>query len=264
MRIVSINAWCGTMWDELAAWAPTCGADVLLVQEVTRSPELRGWVSYDDGVHAQQQRGNLFADLADVLPGYQGSFVAHDAGPVDVDGVTHRQDFGMAVFVADHLPVIGQVASYLRGGFVDHVDGWPASDRPRLAQGVRVVDRGAGRTVAIVHLHGVRQDGGKGDTPERDAQAAALRDLVVGFRRPGDLVVVGGDLNLLPDSRTFDVLAEVGLTDLVGEADTRTSRYAKPVRHADYLLVSDPAAVRGFHVVTDPEVSDHRPLQLDL
>jgi hypothetical protein len=47
-------------------------------------------------------------------------------------------------------------------------------------------------------------------------------------------VVVCGDVNLLPDSETFDVLAEIGLTDLVGAADTRTSRYPKPVRHASY------------------------------
>jgi hypothetical protein len=56
----------------------------------------------------------------------------------------------------------------------------------------------------------------------------------------------------------------VGLVDLVGTADTRTSRYAKPVRHASYLLVSDPAAVRRFAVVAEPEVSDHRALLLDL
>jgi endonuclease/exonuclease/phosphatase family metal-dependent hydrolase len=80
-------------------------------------------------------------------------------------------------------------------------------------------------------------------------------------RGPGDLVVVCGDFNLLPGSETFGVL---GLTDLVGTADTRTSHYRKPVRHASYLLVSDPAAVERFEILAAPEVSDHRALILDI
>jgi hypothetical protein len=40
--------------------------------------------------------------------------------------------------------------------------------------------------------------------------------------------VVCGDLNLLPVSDTFEMLAQIGLMDLVGESDTRTSRYRKP------------------------------------
>jgi len=77
-------------------------------------------------------------------------------------------------------------------------------------------------------------------------------------------VVVCGDFNLLPDSETFVVLAELGLTDLVGTADTRSSRYRKPVRHANYLLVSDVAAVKQFEIAAEPEVSDHRALVLDI
>jgi endonuclease/exonuclease/phosphatase family metal-dependent hydrolase len=44
-------------------------------------------------------------------------------------------------------------------------------------------------------------------------------------REPGDLTVVCGDFNLLPASERFQILAELGLVDLVGDADTRTSRY---------------------------------------
>ena len=140
----------------------------------------------------------------------------------------------------------------------------PAGDRPRAALGVRVVARPGGRTVTVVNLHGLRDPAGKHDTPARRGQAARLAELVQRLRRPGDLVVVCGDLNLLPDSETFDVLAGVGLVDLVGTADTRTSRYAKPSRHASYMLVSDPGAVKHFDAPAAPEVSDHRPLVLDV
>ena len=74
-----------------------------------------------------------------------------------------------------------------------------------------------------------------------------------------------GDFNVLPDSRLFDELAELGLADLVtarGFTDTRTSYYGKPNRFADYLLVSAGVTVVDFDVVEAPEVSDHRPLLL--
>ena len=115
-----------------------------------------------------------------------------------------------------------------------------------------------------MHLHGLRDAAGKRDTPARRRQAHRLRALVERSRQPGDLAVVCGDLNLLPDSETLTMLRDVGFTDLVGTADTRTARYPKPVRHASYLLVSDPAAVRRFEIVTHPEVSDHRALVVDL
>lgn len=51
---------------------------------------------------------------------------------------------------------------------------------------------------------------------------------------------------------------------LHGRRDTPTSLYPKPVRHASYLLVSDPSAVRAFDAPAVPEVSDHRPLVLDV
>jgi endonuclease/exonuclease/phosphatase family metal-dependent hydrolase len=78
---------------------------------------------------------------------------------------------------------------------------------------------------------------------------------------------VCGDFNVLPGSSTFEVLADLGLSDLVtgrGHADTRTSHYAKPGRYADYMLVNDAVRVSSFDVVAAPEVSDHRPLLLEL
>jgi endonuclease/exonuclease/phosphatase family metal-dependent hydrolase len=175
----------------------------------------------------------------------------------------HRQDFGLAVFVDERIPVVGQQSSFVHGSFVDHRE-WSIADRPRVAQGVRLVDRAGDRTVTVVHVHGLRDPHGKQDTPARRAQAQRLASLVSGARAPGDLVVVCGDLNLLPDSETFDVLGALGLVDLVGSDDTRTSLYPKPLRHASYLLVSDPGAVDRFEIQAEPEVSDHRPLVLDI
>ena len=115
--------------------------------------------------------------------------------------------------------------AFVHGTLTIHEE-WPTGERPRVAQAMCLVDEAGGR-VTIVHLHGLRDPSGKGDTPARAAQARRLAELVEQSGEEDDLSIVCGDLNLLPDSDTFRVLAEVGLTDLVGTADTRTSRYTK-------------------------------------
>ena len=264
MRIVSVNAWGGALFDDLAKWLVDCQADVVCLQEVTRTPGAAGWTRFDDGERVLPQRANLFADVREVLPDHQALFVASDSGPVHTgDGHRRRQDFGLGIFIAERLPVVGVISEFVHGTFVEH-DEWATEDRPRCAQAVRVVDRSNNRVVSIVHAHGLRDPRGKHDTPARRAQAQRLAELVTRCRDTADLTVVCGDLNLLPDSETFTVLAELGLVDLVGQSDTRTSRYPKTVRHASYLLISDPNAVVRFEVLAEPEVSDHRPLLLDL
>jgi endonuclease/exonuclease/phosphatase family metal-dependent hydrolase len=264
VRIVSVNAWGGALADELVGWLPRSGAHVVCLQEVTRTPGLSGWTRFDDGDRSLPQRADLLDDVHRALPRHQAIFVTSDSGPVhDESGARHRQDFGLATFVAGDLPVVGVDSTFVHGQFTDHAE-WTVADRPRNALAVNVVDRATGRSVWVVQLHGLRDPAGKADTPARRRQAERLAGLVARIRRPDDLVVVCGDLNLLPGSETFDVLAGAGLTDLVGTADTRTSHYGKPVRHASYLLVSDVAAVKSFEVPAEPEVSDHRALVLDL
>lgn len=262
MRIVSVNAWGGALHDELVAWLPEVGADVVCLQEVTRTPGLGGWTRFEDGARILPQRADLMADVHQALPGYDGWFAVSDTGPVAADGVEHRQHFGLAMFAGPAVLQVASRAEHVHGGYVDHGSAWPHSGRPRAAQVARFA--AGDRFVTLAHLHGLRDDAGKGDSPARLAQAERLAGLVEQVRRPDDVVVVCGDLNLLPDSETFDVLARIGLSDLVGSADTRTARYTKPVRHASYLLVSDTGAVRSFEVLAAPEVSDHRALLLDL
>jgi endonuclease/exonuclease/phosphatase family metal-dependent hydrolase len=264
VRIASVNAWGGALSDELLGWLPASGADIVCLQEVTRTPGLTGWTRFDDGERTLPQRADLLDDVRRALPRHQAIFVAGDSGPVqDGSGRRHRQDFGLATFVADDLPVCGVDSAFVHGQFTDH-DEWTVADRPRIALAVRVVDRDVGRSVWVVQVHGLRDPRGKGDTPARRAQAERLAELVRRIRGPLDVVVVCGDFNVLPDSETFGVLAGAGLTDLVGTADTRSSHYPKPVRHAGYLLVSDVAAVERFAILTEPEVSDHRALILDI
>jgi endonuclease/exonuclease/phosphatase family metal-dependent hydrolase len=270
MRIVSLNAWGGAMFDPLAAWLPQCGSDVLCLQEVTRTAGRTGWTRFDDGERQLPQRANLFDDVGALLPRHQAQFVASDAGPVmpsdghgDGIGAVWRQDFGLGLFVADHLTVVAQHAAFVHGRFTESAQ-WAITDRPRIAHGVRLFDRIAARFVTVVHLHGLRDPAGKHDTPARRAQAERLAELVDDVHEDGDFTVVCGDMNLLPDSETFAILGRLGLVDLVGTADTRTSAYRKPLRHANYMLVSHPDAVASFRYARHtrgirPSGSDPRP-----
>ena len=264
MRIASLNTWGGALADDLLKWLPDCGAHIFCLQEVTRTPGLTGWTRFTDGEKSLPQRAALFDDVRAALPQHQALFVASDSGPVYDDmGRRYRQDFGLTTLVGEELPIVGVDSAFVHGQFADHVE-WPTGDRPRVALAVRTVDRGTGRSVWVVQVHGLRDTSGKTDTPARRSQAERLADLVRRIRVPRDLVVVCGDFNLLPDSETFDVLADVGLTDLVGTADTRTSHYGKKARHANYVLISDTAAVERFDILAEPEVSDHRALILDI
>ena len=264
MRVVSLNAWGGAVFDALADWLPRCGADVLCLQEVTHTVGLAGWTRFDDGERTLPQRASLIDDVRALLPRYQAMFVSCDSGPVfDEAGNRHRQEFGIALFVHDRLPIVHTETAFVHGAYQAH-DEWPHSGRPRQAQGVRIVDTHSGRVIAVTHLHGLRDAAGKGDTPARVAQAHRLATLSERVGQGADVAVVCGDLNLLPTSTTFAILAAAGLTDLIGTADTRTSRYRKDVRHANYMLVSEPSTVLRCEAPAVPEVSDHRYLVLEL
>ncbi len=195
------------MFDPLAKWLPSCEADMLCLQEVTRTPGLTGWTRFQDAERQLPQRANLFDDVRSRLPGHQASFVASDAGPVSTDDEVHVQEFGLGTFINDRVTIVGHRTSFVHGAFTEH-DEWAIADRPRVASAYRMIAPDVEFPVVVVQLHGFR--------------------------------------------------------DPAGKADTRSSRYAKPVRHANYMLVSDPEHVRSFEILADPEVSDHRPLVLEI
>lgn len=257
-----LNAWGGVLYEALVDWLPQSDADVVCLQEVSRTPGLEGWTTFDDGERRLPQRAHLFRDIERAMPGHQGLFAMSDAGPVEAAGAIHRQDFGVALFVDHRISVVAHNTEFVHGAFASHTV-WP-TDRPRNAQAVRLYDHDTARTLTVVHLHGLRDPGGKADTPARREQAHRLVRLVERTQRWDDLVILGGDLNLLPSSETFSILNDLSLVDLVGTTNTRTSRYTGSIPHASYLLVSDVSAVKEFEVLTEPEVSDHRALVLEI
>ena len=266
MRLISINAWGGNLSGALEAFVLDRPPDILLLQEVTwavdPSPER---VSFKEHGFDLPQHTDLFAALDALLPEHEGYFCPAAQGDViDDDDRAYRSRFGIASFVHRNLAVIGQVQDFIHGAF--HRGSWGTPPVPRNMHALRLIDRQDGRPFVVAHTHGLRDPAGKHDTPARMDQAKRIVALLGALRQAGDPVVFGGDLNLLPDSRTFEVLAAAGLTDLVttrGFTDTRTRLYEKPQRYADYLLVSPEVTVVDFDVPAEPVVSDHRPLVLE-
>ena len=266
MRFLSLNAWGGNVFEPLMAYLQQADADIVCLQEVTSAAEPSPERLYFKG-HGWDlaQHADLFAAVRTLLPGHQAVFCPAMEGDLfDADGRAYRSRFGLATFVRDEFAVLGQAQAFVHGTY--RSGGWGEPPVPRNMHALRLFDPASRRGFVVAHLHGLRDLDGKHDSPARDAQAHRVVEMIDQVREDGDPVVFGGDLNLLPDSRSFAIWAEAGLSDLItgrGFTDTRTSLYPKEQRHADYLLVSEGISVAGFDVVTAPEVSDHRPLVLD-
>lgn len=264
MRIISLNAWGGQVWPALDGWVSTCGADILCLQEVTKPAQPSPpWLAYRDPFRNLNQRSNLFGDMSARLPQHQARFSAAAEGPLsDVGGKVYRSRHGLGQWVASDLTIAATGDGFVHGAF--RRDGWGAEPVPRAFQAVRVSGPRLKRPLTVAHFHGLRDPSGKGDTDVRRAQAHKARALLSHIASSQDDVVLCGDFNVLPDSETLDLFKDWGLRDLVGSADTRTSLYTKPVRHANYMLVSPSVQVASFDAPAGPVVSDHRPLILTL
>ena len=266
MRIICLNGWGGKLHDALAAYIRSASPDVLCLQEVVHTPASeKDWLDYRDGDHILPQRANFFRDIAEALPDHVATFCPAAQGDLwDGDQVIPSQ-WGLATFVHKRFPVIGQIQAFVHKTFSP--DGYGDHPRSRNAHAVRLYDFERDWPISIIHTHGLRDLKGKMDTPERLAQAHKLAGLATAVAEPGDRIVLCGDFNVEPDSETFGILRRIGLNDLVtggGHSSTRSSHYKKPGRFADYMLVNDAVVVKRFEIVTDPEVSDHCPLLLEI
>ncbi|PWE29639.1 metal-dependent hydrolase [Pararhodobacter marinus] len=264
MRLVCLNAWGGTLHDALIPWLQAETADIFCLQEVIHSPgAAQNWLEYRDGAHVLPQRARMLDELRAALPGHVATFCPAATGVLWDGDRTVPSHWGLASVIRDTVPVIGQVQGFVHKSY--SAAGFGAHPRSRPAHVFRIWD--GGRPVVVAQMHGLRDpSAGKADTPERAAQAARLIALIDALREPGDGLIVCGDFNVEPDSETLTRLRALGLRELVSEGGfpgTRTARYTKPGRFADYLLVSDEIRVRRFDVLYQPEISDHCPLVLD-
>lgn len=266
MKIMCLNGWGGKLHTDILSYLAEESPDVLCLQEVVHSPETdKDWLTYRDGDHILPQRANFFRDVARCLPDHVAVFCPAAQGVLWHGEIAIPSQWGLATFVHKAFPVIAQVQGFVHKGY-SH-DGFGEHPRSRSAHAIRVFDGEHARPVSITQMHGLRDLRGKMDTPERAEQARRFLEMSRQVSGPEDLSILCGDFNVEPESETLRILADGGFVELVtgrGFTSTRNSHYTKPVKYADYMLVSDENAVKGFDVVHDPEVSDHCPLTLTL
>jgi exonuclease III len=264
MRIVSLNCWSGRVAG-LVEYLAGLNADVLCLQEVLSSPpETPELLVYEESGNTHEpQRSKLFQELSHALPHYQGFHLPASIGHLnDTHQTSHPAQFGIATFVHHEVPVIGSHTGFVHGEFRPRR--WGKPPFPRQGHVLRVWDeRGP---IVIATMHGLWVSAGKTDTPTRVMQGAILDEMIRTVAHKGDRIVICGDFNVLPDSGLLKGLKHIAPLELVtlsGYSSTRTSLYKKEPRFADYMLVSENVEAR-FKVVTEPEVSDHCPLVLDI
>jgi endonuclease/exonuclease/phosphatase (EEP) superfamily protein YafD len=122
--------------------------------------------------------------------------------------------------------------------------------------------------VNIINFHGLWYPGNKMDIPARLRQSEKLIKVIDELEGQK---IIGGDLNLDPDSQSLMLFAETGHLDLISVykiPNTRNKyaweRFPGNKQHfSDYVFVSRDVEVRNFSV-PDVEVSDHQPLVLEI
>ncbi len=266
MKILMLNVWGGVLHHDLLPFLREQDADIYCLQEVVHTPATTAeWLHYRDAERDLPQRTNLLTEIGAVLPGHAATYCPFARGHLFDDGTPVPSFSGLATFVKRDLTVIGQLHDFVHDDFLP--DRYGEHPYPRQAHVVRVYDDRLGAAITVAHMHGLRDLIDKADTPARRAQAERLVRMIKVLHRPDERLVVCGDFNILPGSETLAILGELGLTELVttrGFDGTRTPRYKKPQRFADYMLVNDAVRIETFDVMTTPEVSDHAALVLEI
>ncbi len=235
LRLVSYNIKHGLGMDgaldleRVGDYLEATGADVVLLQEVDE--------------HASRSGG---VDQATVL-GERLGMTAHFAPFMDFQGGR----YGLAILAAPRV----MEAEVIK---------LPAGTRePRSALVVTLEVDGAPLRVANAHLDWLADD------ERRVAQARALLEALIvegeeGPEAPGP-VILGGDLNDVPESRTLALLQGWSAFGRVGPA-APTFPADAPDRTIDHFLIAPVGAFPGAQVsvLDEPLISDHRPVQLDL
>ena len=247
MQITSLNGWGGRLYENSLSYLAASQPDVLCLQEVVHTPDSTGAVARSIAISDRPPaEGRIFSRrFREILPRPRRRLLSNRAGrAVARKRAGSRRNGGWRPSSIGRSRSSPRVQGFVHGTF-SPVRLWRPSPFPECARDPRFLISSKGFPVTIAHMHGLRDPGGKHDTPARLAQAERLKTILFGPSPWTEtVIVICGDFNVFPDSQTF-VLAvrEMGLTDLVttrGFTSTRTSHYRKEGR------------VRGLHAGQRP------------
>lgn len=130
----------------------------------------------------------------------------------------------------------------------------PEGNEPRVALAVEV-QLPSNRRLTIVNVH----FDWVGDDTFRFAQASALTTYLDALKTP---YVLLGDFNDVPESRTLALFKARAAEATKPETDRFTFSSIEPTKEIDFIFTAPAAAwrAREVRVITEPMVSDHRPV----
>lgn len=127
------------------------------------------------------------------------------------------------------------------------------------------------KSFLVGNLQGKAYPGNKLDTEVRLRQSAKILEAFSFGNLPK---IIGGDFNLLPETKSIKMFEEAGYKNLIKDFKVSTTRssladYTKKDKHyfgkqyfADYVFTSSEVKANNFEV-PDIEISDHLPLILE-
>ena len=251
MNIVTLNTWGGRAGKEKlldCLRENRVNVDIFCLQEIWNGRhEVRGTLA--GGVVLNDIYPELLSEIKEILVDYDCNFQSQ-----------FRDYFGLALFVKKDIKTMEY-----GGQFVHKEEGYEnPHDIGKHARKIQFVRIGEYATpLTVINFHGLWNGEGKGDSDDRILQS---QNILSFLKEQTGEVILCGDFNLTPDTESLRIIGSSGLRNLISEygiTSTRTSLYAKPVRHASYVFVSDGIQVADFKVLPE-EVSDHAALLLEI
>lgn len=253
MKIISLNTWGGRAGKKRLLdffKKHRADTDVFCLQEMWSAPydDMEGVLAGGRALRRDEIMTRGVQEIGEILPDFACYFRPH-----------FGDRYGLAMFVKKSMPVDaeGELFVHKHRGYV------PEGDVGNHARNIQFVEmQYEGAPLTVINFHGLWNGQGKGDSADRLEQSKKIAAFV--GARTGN-VVLCGDFNLTPHTRSLAILEEIGLRNLIKEygiVSTRTSFYEKPEKFADYVLVSPNLRIRKFEVLPD-EVSDHAALLME-
>ncbi len=220
--------------------------DIFCFQEVLNGGEKEGAKIWKHNIEVKEYK--LLSIASDILSNHTPFYYPHLGNFA-----------GLTMFIRKDLEILEEGEFWVHGT-KSELAGDSAKFNPRNIQYAKILlDQ---KPVTVINFHGLWSGGGKKDNEERINQSKRILEFMKGLNNE---FLICGDFNLEPNTESLKILEDFGLRNLIkkyGITSTRTSHYKKPVKFADYTLVSKGIKVKDFKILPD-EVSDHSAMYLE-
>jgi endonuclease/exonuclease/phosphatase family metal-dependent hydrolase len=166
--------------------------------------------------------------------------------------VVEDDDFPQATYIRKNIDISSSQAIFER--------------ETNCGLGIYVQIKSGNKNVHVCNFHGLSKPGNKLDNPDRLKQSQGL---IKFFENKAGLRIIGGDFNLLPQTKSVRMFNENGYRDLIDEYRIKTTRNRfvwemypdNKLYYSDYVFVDKNYNIKNF-LVPNNEISDHLPLIL--